>query len=115
MAKTNEEIDAVNPRSTHMSETMYRASRYFRVLGNPTAYLIVRSLEQGPKTPGALGRELGRTVTTVSKTLRHLRQVNLVRYETKGVIKEYRLKDKEVLALLEKGELLANKMRSKVE
>jgi len=94
---------------------MYRTSRYFRVLGNPTAYLIIRSLGRTRKTPTEMSRELNIPLTTVSSTLRHLRQVNMVRYETKSRIKEYRLKDSEVLALLEKGETLAENMRIKAE
>ncbi|MFC1582787.1 ArsR/SmtB family transcription factor [Planctomycetota bacterium] len=91
---------------------MYRASRYFRVLGNPTAYLILRNLEKGGRTPKELSEEVGRTLATISMTLRHLRQINLVRYETRGRNKVYQLKDKAVLKILDSGEKLAEKMRS---
>ena len=67
-----------------MPETMYRASRCCRVLGNPTAYLIVRSLGKVRKTPSQISKELQVPLPTVSMTLRHLREVDLVRYETKG-------------------------------
>ena len=96
-----------------MPETMYRASRYFRVLGNPTAYLILRALERGSETPSELSRKLGKSRATISATLRHLRQVNLVRYETRWKNKEYRLKDTEVMRLLDVAEGLAGKMRKK--
>ena len=90
---------------------MYRASRYFRVLGNPTAYMILRTLENNRKTPGELSEKLGKSLETISITLRHLRQINLVRYQAKGRTKEYWIKDKKVLELLNKSEELAERMR----
>ena len=96
-----------------MPETMYRASRYFRVLANPTAYMIIRSLEKSAKSPGQLSEELGKTLATTSKTLRNLRQVNLVRYKTQGLTKEYSIKDKGLLEILDKSEALADRMRKK--
>ena len=41
-----------------MPETMYRASRCCRILGNPTAYLILRCLGAKRKTPGDISQEL---------------------------------------------------------
>ena len=98
-----------------MPETMYRVSRYFRVLGNPTAYLILRSLGKKQKSPTELSEQLDIPITTISSTLRHLREVNLVRYETRSRCKVYMLKDRDVLDLLGRGEALADKMRNKVE
>ena len=69
---------------TSMPETMYRASRCCRVLGNPTAYLVLSSLGAKRKTPGDLSRDLSIPLPTISRTLRHLRQVDLVRYEITG-------------------------------
>ena len=100
-------------RKEKMPETMYRASRYCRILGNPTAYMILRSLDNTRKTPTELSKELNISVYTISMTLRNLRQVDLVRYETKGVQKKYWLKDnkiKEVFNVLEK---LVERMRKK--
>jgi DNA-binding transcriptional regulator GbsR (MarR family) len=84
-----------------MPETMYRASRCCRVLGNATAYLILRSLGTRRKTPHQLSEELNTPLSTVSMTLRHLRQVDLVRYETSGKTKEYWIKDSSVLKILD--------------
>ncbi|MFC1479176.1 ArsR/SmtB family transcription factor [Planctomycetota bacterium] len=100
-------------RTKNMPETMYRASRYFRVLGNPTAYMILRTLEHDRKTPGELSEELGKSLETISITLRHLRQINMVRYQAKGRTKEYWIKDKGVLELLNKSEELVERMRKK--
>jgi DNA-binding HxlR family transcriptional regulator len=96
-----------------MPETMYRASRFCRVLGNPTAYLILRCLERGRKTPGNLSKELKIPVSTISSTLRNLRQLELVRYETKGTRKVYWIKDLKVLNILTGIEEWVESMRMK--
>ena len=94
-----------------MPETMYRASRYYRVLGNPTAYLIVKRLADGRRSPSGLAEDVNRTISTVSKTLRHLHQVDLVRYDTDGFTRQYCLKDKGILDILARTEKLADRMR----
>lgn len=96
-----------------MPETMYRASRYCRVLGNPTAYLILRCLGPERKTPSELSEQLGIGISTISITLRHLRQVDLVRYETQANSRQYWIKDDAVVKLLDAAEALAVKMRHK--
>jgi len=102
-------------RKEAMPETMYRASRLFRVLGNPTAYLILRSLGGGRKTPEEMSVELGIHPTTISGTLRNLRQVDLVRYLTSGRHKVYWLKETTIANLLDKAESLVDTMRTKRE
>jgi DNA-binding transcriptional ArsR family regulator len=52
-------------------------------------------------------------LTTVSMTLRHLRETDLVRYETVGKSKEYWLKDRQILRLLDALEELVELMRRK--
>jgi len=101
-------------RRKKMSETMYRASQCCRVLGNPTAYSLVRCLGVERRTPSGLSQELGVSPTTVSRTLRHLRQVHLVRYETRGMEKVYWVKDGIVLKILDLLEELAERMRRKL-
>ena len=96
-----------------MQETTYRASRCCRVLGNPTAYLIVRCMDRKRKTPGDLSEELRIPFSTISMTLRHLRQIDLVRYETKGRVKEYWIKDIKILGILDTLEKWVNSMRKK--
>jgi DNA-binding transcriptional regulator GbsR (MarR family) len=54
---------------------------------------------------------MGKSLATISITLRHLRQINLVRYQAKGRTKEYWIKDKEVINMLDRAEKLAEKMR----
>jgi DNA-binding transcriptional ArsR family regulator len=67
---------------TKMPETMYRASRCCRILGNPTAYLILRALGKRRITPTEISRNSELNLSTVSRTLRHLRDIDMVRYET---------------------------------
>lgn len=96
-----------------MPETHYRASRLCRVLGNPTAYQILKVLCSGEETPSELSRKIGLSLKTISDTLRNLRQVDLVRYDTVKKNKVYFLKDiflKKVLSTLEN---YAERMRFK--
>ena len=89
------------PNKSQMPETMYRASRSCRVLGNPTAYLILRCLGSQRKTPTELSLELEVPLSTISMTLRHLREMDMVRYETKVKTKEYWVKHRKVLHMLD--------------
>ncbi len=96
-----------------MFETHYRASRLCRVLGNPTAYQILKILCKRRKTPSELAKQIGLSIRTVSDTLRQLRQVDLVRYDTLKKNKIYFLKDnllKRIFAILEE---YAERMRFK--
>ena len=96
-----------------MPETMYRASRFCRTLGNPTAYLIMRCIGRERKTPTRIAEEVGVHVATISITLRHLRDVDLVRYETRGNNRDYWLKDRGVLDILAELERWVGRMRKK--
>ncbi len=94
-----------------MLETHYRASRFCRVLGNPTAYQILRMLSKFRQTPSELTDEIGLSLKTVSETLRNLRQVDLVRYMTKGHHKVYYLKDEFLPTVLSDIEKYVRRMR----
>jgi DNA-binding transcriptional regulator GbsR (MarR family) len=96
-----------------MPETMYRASRCCRALGNPTAYLILRCLERKRMTPTELAEELQMSLPAISMTLRNLRQVDLVRYETKGASKEYWIKERRILGIMNTFEKWVESMREK--
>lgn len=88
-----------------MLETHYRASRFCRVLGNPTAYQLLHMLRKKGQTPTELSSDIGLSLATVSDTLRHLREINLVRYKTHNNYKVYFLKDRslpQVLSIIEK-------------
>ncbi len=96
-----------------MPETDYRASRLCRVLGNPTAYQIVKSLLKNRKTPSEIAEEMGISDTLVSATLRILRNVDVVRYETKGKEKVYWIKDDLILEICDMLEKFVARMRQK--
>jgi transcription initiation factor IIE alpha subunit len=96
-----------------MPETLYRASCCCRVLGNPTGYLIVRCLGGQLKTPNDLSQEMKIPLSTISMILRHLRQMDIVRYETKGKSKEYWVKDPTLLGMLNTIEKWVESMREK--
>jgi DNA-binding transcriptional ArsR family regulator len=95
-----------------MRETDYRASRFCRVVGNPTAYQILKLLERSAHTPTELSEKVGVSLKTISSTLRHLRQVNLVRYETLNKNKVYFLKDEQLPNILFQIEKYVDKMRT---
>ena len=94
-----------------MLETHYRASRFCRVLGNPTAYQILKILTHTPKSPSELTHEIGLSLKTVSETLRNLRQIDLVRYTTKENFKIYSLKDEFLPKVLNYIEKYVKRMR----
>jgi DNA-binding transcriptional ArsR family regulator len=96
-----------------MPETQYRASRVCRILGNPTAYQIIKSLSRGEKTPSLLAAEIDVSVPTISDTLRNLRNIDVVRYEAKLNERIYWLKDATVLEIMDKLEVFVKHIRCK--
>lgn len=96
-----------------MLETQYRASRICRVLGNPTAYQITKLLMGSKKKPGEIAEELGISLTLASATLRILRNIDLLRYETKGKGKIYWIKDKTIHKICSMLEEFVTRMRHK--
>ena len=103
----------MNLSKRDMPETLYRASRCCRALGNPSAYLILRFLGTSCRTPTEISEELGISMSSVSITLRHLRNLDLVRYETAGRTKNYWVKDPAVLKIMSALEVWVGKMRKK--
>ena len=76
-----------------MRESRYRESRVCRALGNPVVYAIVRLLyDRGPMSPTKIAGVVGRRLQTVSGHLATLRAVDLVRYERRGGVTHYWLK-----------------------
>jgi DNA-binding transcriptional ArsR family regulator len=96
-----------------MPEIEYRASRFCRIMGNPTAYQVVKHLVKKNATPQELAEQIGLTVQTISDTLRNLRNVDIVRYETLRKNKIYFLKDKTVVSILDDIERLVARLRIK--
>lgn len=96
-----------------MPETEYRASRVCRVLGNPTAYAIIRRLGRTKKTPSELASDIGVSIQTVSLTLRTLRNIDIVRYEPRQKKRVYWVKDRTVLTILGSIEDFVEHMRER--
>lgn len=103
----------MRPERRRVSEIDYRGSRICRVLGNPTAYQLVKLLIQGRHTPSAIAARLKLSITTVSTVLRHLRQIDLVRYENLRAGKVYFLKDNTIVLVLELIEALVRRLSSR--
>jgi len=94
-----------------MKEIQYRSSRICRVLGNPTAYKIIRLLENKKLSPSEISQKLNLSIQTISDTLRILRKVDLVRYDTWNKRKVYFLKVPQIIGILNKLEKLVDKLR----
>lgn len=62
-----------------------RASQLCRILGNPTAYGIVRLLGGGRRRPMELAAALGVSAASVVNQLRNLKLAGIVRYYSTGV------------------------------
>jgi DNA-binding transcriptional ArsR family regulator len=94
-----------------MLETQYRASRVCRILGNPTAYQILKLLHGSKKTPSEIAKKMGISLTLASATLRILRNIDIIRYETKGKEKIYWIKDKTIPEICGNLEKFVNRIR----
>ncbi len=94
-------------------ELHYRSSRICRVLGNPTAYEMLRILHRKKMHPSELAEKLGLSRATISDVLRSLRQLDLVRYVTEENGKQYFVKEEAFLDVLSALEHLANRIRTK--
>jgi transcription initiation factor IIE alpha subunit len=95
-----------------MPETEYRASRVCRILGNPTAYQVIKSLFDREKTPSELAHEVDVSVATISDVLRNLRNIDVVRYEVRTHERVYWIKRPEVVEILIKLEQFVAKIRA---
>ena len=97
-----------------MLETEYRASRFCRVMGNPTAYQIVRCLlKKKRSSPSEMANEIGLSLQTTCDTLRNLRNIDVVRYETLSKNKISFLKDDKIIDILDDLEKFVRRLRVK--
>ncbi|MGB7053690.1 MAG: winged helix-turn-helix domain-containing protein [bacterium] len=97
-----------------MSETEYRASRFCRIMGNPTAYQIVRYLTKKRRSsPTELVERIGLSLQTICDTLRNLRNIDVVRYETINRNKVYFIKDSKIVDILGDIEGFVERLRVK--
>ena len=97
-----------------MSETEYRASRFCRIMGNPTAYQIVRYLVKHQRSyPTEIAEAVGLSLQTICDTLRNLRNVDVVRYETLNKNKVYFIKENKIIDILDGIEYFVQRLRVK--
>jgi DNA-binding transcriptional ArsR family regulator len=96
-----------------MPETQYRGSRFCRILGNPTAYQILHHLMRGSASPSELVNEIGLSLQTISDTLRDLRNIDVVRYETVKKNKIYSIKDPTLISIIKDIEKFVRRIRVK--
>jgi DNA-binding transcriptional ArsR family regulator len=94
-----------------MPERHYRASRIFRVLGNPTAYTIMRLLGRRKLQPTELKEIIGLSLPTICVCLRNLRNLDLIRYDNLRQGKIYYIKDSTILDILDRIEALVGKIQ----
>jgi DNA-binding transcriptional ArsR family regulator len=87
-------------------EIHYRSSRVCRVLGNPTAYEIIKVLAHRKMRPADIAHDFGLSRQTICDALRSLRQLDLVRYETSKRGKFYTIKEKQLLKAIAEFEKL---------
>lgn len=94
-------------------EVHYRSSRVCRVLGNPTAYEILKTLAKEKMRPHEIARDFGLSLPTICVALRSLRQLDLVRYEAIRGGKVYFIKDETILAILDLLEHLITRLKTR--
>jgi predicted transcriptional regulator len=83
-------------------------------MGNPTAYQIVRYLTKKKRSsPTELVEKIGLSLQTICDTLRNLRNIDVVRYETINKNKVYFLKDRKIIDILEDIEGFVRRTRVK--
>ncbi len=94
-------------------ELHYRSSRICRILGNPTAYEILKTLSRGKKKPSEIAADFGLSLPTICTALRALRQLDLVRYETESSGKSYFIKEEAILAVMKQLENLVRRIKTR--
>jgi DNA-binding transcriptional ArsR family regulator len=87
-----------------MEEIPYKASRLLKALGNPKAYALVRLLlREEVLTVEEMSWKRNRSPWAISKILRPLRDLEVVRYQKKGRHSLYTLKDRKGIQVLVDG------------
>ncbi len=80
-----------------------RLAELFKALADPSRLRIIALLLDGEQTVQALEAALGMSQSAISHQLRHLRQLNLVRWRKEGRFVFYALHDEHVRELFLQG------------
>jgi len=87
-------------RSARPTDRVHPVAETFKVLGDPTRLRIVDALSRSELCVCDLALIVGASQSTVSHSLRALRQMRLVRYRKDGKIAYYSLDDEHISKLL---------------
>ncbi len=87
-----------------MKEKEKRVVSIFEALGSPIRYKMIKLLADGEMCTSKLAEALGKDKSTVSKHLKILKDLDIVRFVTKEKYVYYRLKKSDILKLLEFAE-----------
>ena len=82
-------------------EVEKRALMLFKILGNSTRYIIIKSLYEGEKNVSHLSNITKKKSTTISKHLLILSEMDLVSFRTEENRVYYSLKKKKLIDLIE--------------
>ena len=84
-----------------LKEAEKRALMLFKILGNSTRYLIIKSLYEGEKNVSRLCEITKKKSTTISKHLLILKELDIVSYRTEENRVFYRLKKADVVEVID--------------
>ena len=87
-----------------MREQEQRIVSIFKALGNPIRFKIVKLLQKGEMCTSKIAENLGRDKSTISRHLKGLMDLDIVKYFTKDKYVFYRLKNDSVLKLMQYAE-----------
>lgn len=90
-------------------DIIQRKAEILKALGQPTRLKIIELLKKGEMCVCEMLPLLGEEQANVSKHLSILRQAGIVEFRKEGVSSYYRIKNKEVLDILEKTEKMVQK------
>ncbi len=87
-----------------MKETEKRVISIFKALGCPTRFKIVKLLKKGEMCTSEIADNLRKDKSTISKHLKILRDLDIVRYVTSNKYVFYRLKKSNIINLIKYAE-----------
>ena len=92
-----------------MKETEKRTVSIFKALGCPTRYKMIQLLSQKPLCTSELADLLNKTAPTISKHLKILRDLDIIRYYTVSNNVFYRLKKGKIYDLMKYAEKICSR------
>ena len=92
-----------------MKETEKRTISIFKALGSQTRYRIIQLLSKKSLCPSEIGDLLNKATTTISKHLKILRDLDVVRYSTVNKNVFYRLKKEKIFDLIKYAEKICSR------